>query len=57
MCFGGSKPVAMPVQTAPIEQEQEQANKKGRLLFTEGQNAGQELQAKQGASIRKVFGN
>ncbi len=39
------------------EEQKETAKAKARLLETQGQNKGAELQVNQGQSIRKVFGN
>ena len=39
------------------EEQKETAKAKSRLLETEGQNKGTQLQASQGQSIRKIFGN
>lgn len=59
MCIFGSKKQAVQTtaDTAAATQEKEAANKKARLLETEGQNKGAQLQGNQGQTIRKVFGN
>lgn len=52
--FKSDKVTAQPAQK---EAEEEKAVSKARLLGTEGENKGAELNAKQSGSIRKVFGN
>lgn len=51
------KTKAVKIKTSEAKDEKEKAKAKARLLGTEGENRGEELQAKQGASVRKVFGN
>lgn len=55
--FGKTKTIAPSVETKAADSKNEEAKKKARLLMTEGENKGQELQEKQGQTIRKVFGN
>lgn len=59
MCFfGKSKTIdTASSQATQATEEKETAKQKARLLETEGQNKGAQLQANQGQSIRKVFGN
>ena len=55
--FGKAKSVAPSPEINSATKEKEEAKNKARLLETEGENKGAELQANQGASVRKVFGN
>lgn len=59
MCiFGSKKQVAQSTpDTTAVTQEKEEAKKKARLLETNGENKGAELQANQGQTIRRIFGN
>lgn len=57
MCFFKSGGSSGSAAAPSAEVKEESAAKKGRLLFTDGQNKGQQLNSSQGASIRKVFGN
>lgn len=55
---GGRKTQVITQETQKAEEEKkESAKAKARLLGTEGENKGAQLQAGQGQSIRKVFGN
>ena len=51
--FKSDKVTAQPTKQA----KEEKAVNKARLLETEGENKGVELNANQSGSIRKVFGN
>lgn len=56
--LGKSKSVntnSQPIASATDEKKDTRAAK-GRLLETEGENKGAELQAGQGRSVRRVFG-
>ena len=55
--FGRTKQIMPSVDSKAADEEKEEAAKKARLLETEGGNKGAELQANQGANIRKIFGN
>lgn len=57
MCFFKSGGNSGTAAAATTEVKDESAAKKGRLLFTEGENKGSQLNASQGQSIRKIFGN
>jgi len=57
MCFFKSGGNSGTAAAATSEVKDESAAKKGRLLFTEGENKGSQLNASQGQSIRKIFGN
>ena len=59
MCiFGSKKQVAQSTpDTTVVTQEKEEAKKKARLLETNGENKGAELQANQGQTVRRIFGN
>ena len=59
MCVFGSKKqvVQSTPDTTAATQEKEEAKKKARLLETNGENKGAQLQANQGQSVRKIFGN
>lgn len=59
MCIFGSKKqvVQSTPDTTAVTQEKEEAKKKARLLETNGENKGAELQANQGQTIRRIFGN
>lgn len=59
MCiFGSKKQVAQSTpDTTAVTQEKEEAKKKARLLETNGENKGAELQANQGQTVRRIFGN
>lgn len=54
---GGGKTQVITQETQKAEAEKESAKAKSRLLGTEGQNKGAQLQQGQGQSIRKIFGN
>lgn len=55
--MGMFKSKKVEVQPAQTDMEEEKKVNKARLLSTEGENKGAELNQAQGASIRKVFGN
>ena len=55
--FKSKKVVVQPAQKDMEEEKEEAKASKARLLATEGQNKGAELNQAQGTSIRKVFGN
>lgn len=59
MCiFGSKKQIAQnTADTTAATQEKDEAKKKARLLETEGENKGAQLQENQGQSVRKIFGN
>ncbi|MEI8127991.1 MAG: hypothetical protein WCG95_00105 [bacterium] len=59
MCFfkSGGSSGSSDSAAAAVSTEKDEAAKKGRLLFTDGENKGQQLNASQGQTIRKVFGN
>lgn len=59
MCIFGSKKqvVQSTPDTTAVMQEKEEAKKKARLLETNGENKGAQLQTNQGQSVRKIFGN
>ena len=59
MCFFKTKSNVGQVaqaETQNAQQEKEAAKSKARLLETEGQNKGAELNASQGKTIRRIFG-
>lgn len=59
MCFfgsGKSKDYSSNVTSASSEEKKDTAKAKQRLLATEGKANGEELNAAQGKSVRKVFG-
>ena len=53
--FKSKKVVVQPAQKDMEEEKEEAKASKARLLATEGQNKGAELNQAQGTSIRKVF--
>lgn len=55
--FKSKKVAVQPAQTDMEKEKEETKVNKARLLGTEGENKGAELNQAQGASIRKVFGN
>lgn len=55
--MGMFKSKKVTVQPAQSDMDEEKKINKARLLGTEGENKGAELNQAQGASIRKVFGN
>ena len=52
-----TKSVKKSTELKDAEAEKNDVAKKARLLETEGENKGAVLQANQGQSVRKVFGN
>ena len=55
--FKSKKVAVQPAQTDMEKEKEEARASKARLLATEGENKGVELNQAQGSSIRKVFGN
>lgn len=59
MCIFGSKKqvVQSTPDTTAATKEKDEAKKKARLLETDGENKGTQLQENQGQSVRRIFGN
>lgn len=55
--FGHTKTIQSSADTKSAAKEKEEAKNKARLLATEGENKGEQLQANQAQSVRKLFGN
>jgi len=56
MCFFGNKSTPAYQTSSADTEKKDTAKAKARLLETQGQNNGAELNANQGQSVRRIFG-